>query len=52
MGGKYFIVLCIVSQNGYRINIITFVDIGANNFTFINTAYAINVIKFLNMKAT
>ena len=49
---KCFIVLYIVSQNRYKVNITIFNNIRANSFTFINTAYAINTIKFLNIKAT
>jgi len=45
-------VLCIVSQNGYRVNLTALINTGANNFAFINTAYTINVAKFLNIKAT
>ena len=52
MGKKYFIVLCTVSQNGYGINIIAFINIRVNSFAFINTAYVINIVKFLNIKAT
>ncbi len=51
MGEKYFMVLCIISQNRYRINIIALIDIGVNGFAFINTAYTINIVKFLNIKA-
>ena len=52
MGGKYFTVPCTVSWNGYRVNIIAFINTRVNGFAFINTAYAINVAKFLNIKAT
>ena len=52
MGGKYFIVLYTVSQNGYRVNTTTLINTRANSFAFINTAYAINVAKILNIKAT
>jgi len=41
-----------VSQNGYRVNITTLVDTGANGFAFINTTYINNVAKFLNINAT
>jgi len=44
-------VLCIISQNRYRINIIALIDIGVNGFAFINTACVIDIIKFLNIKA-
>jgi len=52
MGGKYFIVLCIVSWNKYRVNLTAFIDTGVNNFAFINTTYTINIAKFLNIEAT
>jgi len=42
----------IVSQNGYGVNLTAFINTRANGFAFINTAYAINVAKFLNIKAT
>jgi len=52
MGGKHFIVLYTVSQNGYRVNSTALINTRANSFAFINTAYVINVTKFLNVKAT
>jgi len=51
MGGKYFIFLYTVSQNGYEVNTTVFVDTGANGFIFINTAYITDTVKFLNVKA-
>ena len=51
MGGKYFMVLCIVSWNGYRVNTTALINTGANGFAFINTAYINDIIKFLNVKA-
>ena len=52
IGGKYFIVLYIVSQNRYRVNTTALINTGVNSFAFINTAYINNVAKFLNVKAT
>jgi hypothetical protein len=52
MGGKHFTVLCTVSRNGYGVNTTALIDTGANGFAFINTACAIDVAKFLNVKAT
>ena len=52
MGGKHFIVLYIVSWNRYGVNITALVNTRVNGFAFINTAYIINVAKFLNIKAT
>ena len=51
MGGKHFIVLYIVSRNGYRVNITAHINTRVNGFTFINTAYINNVTKFLNIEA-
>ena len=52
MGGKYFIVLCIVSWNRYRVNTTALINTRVNGFAFINTACANNVTKFLNIKVT
>jgi len=43
---------CIVSRNRYRVNLTALINTRANGFAFINTACAINVTKFLNVKAT
>ena len=48
MGGKYFAVLYIVSQNGYRVNTTTLADSRANAFTLLDTECAKKVSKFLN----
>ena len=50
MGSKHFTVPCILSYNGYGINTNTLVDTGANGFSFIDTSFAIDVMKFLNIK--
>ena len=50
MRGKHFILPCIVSKNGYYIPLITLADSGVNGFAFINTACAIDIAKFLNLK--
>jgi len=52
MGRKHFIVLYIVSQNGYKVNTTALINTEANGFAFINTAYANNIAKFLNINAT
>jgi hypothetical protein len=52
MGRKHFIVLYIVSQNVYRVNITALIDTRVNGFTFIDTAYITDVARFLNVKAT
>ena len=51
MGKKYFMILYIVSWNKYRVNITAFINTKVNGFTFINTIYATNIAKFLNIKA-
>ena len=50
MGSKHFTVPCILSYNGYGINSNTLVDTGANGFSFIDTSFAIDAMKFLNIK--
>ena len=52
MGGKHFTILCTISHNGYGIDLYALTDTGANGFAFIDTACAIDVAKFLNIKAT
>ena len=52
MGGKHFTVLYIVSQNRYGVNTAALINTRANGFAFINTAYANDVAKFLNINAT
>ena len=52
MGGKHFTILYILSYNGYRINTSTLVNTGVNGFAFINTSFALELSKFLNIKAT
>jgi hypothetical protein len=37
-------------HNSYKINLYALTNTKANRFTFINTAYAINIAKFLNIK--
>ena len=52
MGGRHFTVPCIISRNGYGINTSTLVDTGANGFAFMNSSFAIEATRFLNVKAT
>jgi hypothetical protein len=52
MGRKHFIVLYIVSQNRYRVNITALINTRANGFAFINTTYINNIAQFLNIEAT
>jgi hypothetical protein len=39
-------------HNSYKINLYALTNTKANEFAFINTAYAINTAKFLNIKVT
>jgi hypothetical protein len=39
-------------HNGYRINLYALANTKANGFAFIDTACAIDIAKFLNIKAT
>ena len=52
MGGRHFTVPCTLSRNGYGINTSALVDTGANGFAFINTSFALELSKFLNIKVT
>jgi hypothetical protein len=52
MGGKHFTILCTISHNGYRIDLLALADTRANGFAFIDTVCAIDIAKFLNIKAT
>jgi len=51
MGGRHFILPYIVLKNRCCIPLTALADSRANSFTFINIAYAINIVKFLNLKA-
>ena len=52
MGKRHFTILYTILHNGYRIDLYALTNTKANGFAFINTAYAINTAKFLNIKAT
>jgi hypothetical protein len=52
IGGRHFTVLCTISYNGFRIDLHALANTRANGFAFINTVCAINIAKFLNIKAT
>ncbi len=51
MGGNHFTVLYIISKNRYRVTLTALANSKANRFAFINTQLAINIAKFLNIKA-
>jgi hypothetical protein len=42
---------CIIAYNKYTVKLNVLADFKANSFVFINTLYAINIAKFLNVKA-
>jgi hypothetical protein len=44
-------VSCTITHNKYIVKLNTFANSEANGFVFINTLYAINIAKFLNVKA-
>src|SRR5450432_1896332 len=48
---SHLTVLCTLSNNGYSIKMHALADSGANGFVFIDTACAVDIAKFLNLKA-
>ena len=42
---------CIITHNKYTVKLNVLTDSKANGFVFINAFYAINIVKFLNVKA-
>jgi hypothetical protein len=50
IGGRHFIILYIVLKNKYIVPLTTLINSRANGFAFINTAYAIDITKFFNLK--
>ena len=51
MGGKHLTVTCNVSRNGYSVSSSALVDSGANGFLFIDTLCALDIARFLGVKA-
>ena len=51
MGGKHLTVPCTLSRNEVTVQPYALADTGANEFMFINTLFAVNLAKYLNMKA-
>jgi hypothetical protein len=51
MGGKHLTLPCTLSKNGYAVNIKALGDTRANGFSFIDTRFAVDLAKFLNVKA-
>jgi len=52
IGRKHFTIQYTISHNRYRVDLHALADTRANGFAFINTAYAIDIAKFLDIKAT
>ena len=50
--GNHFIVPCTILCSRYKIDLDTLANTRANGFAFINTICAIDIAKFLNIKAT
>ena len=51
MGRKHLTISCTLSKNGYGVTSQALIDCGANGFVFIDTLAAIDIAKFLNLKA-
>ena len=51
MGGKHLTMPCTLSRNEVTVQTYALADTEANEFTFINTLFAVNLAKYLNMKA-
>jgi predicted aspartyl protease len=48
MGGKSFVVRCILSRNGYGVETTALADTGANAFAIVDTRCAAKLAEFLN----
>ena len=51
MGGKHLVVDCKLLKNGYGVTSRALVDSGANGFVFIDSLFAVDLAKFLNISA-
>ena len=51
MSGKHLTVPCTLSRNEVTVQTYALADTEANEFMFINTLFAVNLAKYLNMKA-
>jgi hypothetical protein len=52
LGGEHFTVPCRLAYNGYAIQTSALADSGANGFVFIDTRFAQDLMKFLNVSST
>lgn len=51
IGGPHLTIPCTLSKNGYSIQLHALADSGANGFLFLDTLCAIDIAKFLGLKA-
>ena len=51
IGRQHLTILCKLSRNRYSIQTKALTDTRANGFAFIDTLYAVDIAKFLNLKA-
>ena len=51
MGGPHLTIPCTISHNGYAVKLKTLADSGANGFIFLDTSCAIDIARFLHLKA-
>jgi hypothetical protein len=51
IGGLYLTIPCTIAYNRYTVKLNALANSEANGFVFIDTLYAINIAKFLNIKA-
>lgn len=51
MGGKHLTIACKISKNGYGVTSQALIDSGANGFVFINTLCAVDIARYLGLKA-
>jgi predicted aspartyl protease len=51
VGGPHLTIPCTLSKNGYAIQLHALADSGANGFLFLDTLCAIDIAKFLGLKA-
>ena len=49
MGGRHFTVSCRLSYNGLAVQTSALADSGANGFLFLNTRFARDLMKFLDV---
>ena len=50
MSRRYFTILCTISRNEYRIKTSILINTGVNSFAFMNSSFAMETAKFLDVK--